>query len=69
MKMRIYVEVDASKTLCNTIKRNGFSLEPDGTGMKISINDSTPSVPKRKTKVEFVENPTDKLAEAVSKST
>ena len=68
MKLRVYVEVDASKSLCETIKRNGFSLEPDGSGMKLTIHDNTPTVPKRKIKVKFLDNPSDKLDDAVESS-
>jgi hypothetical protein len=67
MKLRVYVEVDASKSLCETIQRNGFHLSPDGSGMKLSIP-NTPTVPRRKTKVRFLSNPSDKLDEAVASS-
>ncbi len=67
MKLRVYVEVDASKSLCETIQRNGFKLQPDGTGMKLTIP-NTPTVPKRKTKVRFLEHPSDQLDDAVESS-
>lgn len=67
MKLRVYVEIDASKLICETIQRNGFSLKPDGTGMKLAIT-NTPTIPKRKTKVRFLEKPSDKLDDAVASS-
>lgn len=67
MKLRIYVEVEVSKTIAETIKRSGFVLEPDGTGMKVSITNA-PSIPKRKTQVRFVNNPPDLLDDAVASS-
>jgi hypothetical protein len=64
MKLRMYVEVDVSKSLADTIQRNGCILEPDGTGMKVKVP-NTPSVPKRKTKVAFVQNPINTLDHAI----
>lgn len=65
MKLRVYVEIDASKSLCETVQRNGFNLQPDGSGMKLTIP-NTPIVPKRKTKVRFVENPAHSIDYDVS---
>lgn len=62
MKLRIYVEADVSATIAKTIQRSGLTLEPDGTGMKIRIA-NTPTIPKRKVKVQFVENPSDKFTD------
>lgn len=67
MKLRMYIEAEVSKTVAETIQRSGLVVEPDGTGMKVKVP-NTPTVPKRKVKVKFLESPTDTLAEAISKS-
>jgi|CXWL01.1.fsa_nt_gi hypothetical protein len=64
MKLRIYIEVEVAKTVAETIKRSGFLLEPDGSGMKMTVS-NTPSIPKRKTHVRYVDDPLDSLAAAV----
>lgn len=65
MKFRIYIEVDVSKTIAETIQRNGFEACPDGSAMQIRAQHS-PTIPRRKTKVVFVENPIDTLENAVN---
>ena len=54
MKLRMYIEVDVSKSLADTMRRNGFSLERDGSGMKIIVPNS-PVIPRRKVKVQFLD--------------
>ncbi len=60
MKLRVVIDVDVSRTLAETMQRNGFHACPDGTALKIEIPNS-PIIPKRKTKVVFVENPVEPL--------
>lgn len=67
MKLRAYVEVEVSATLAETIKRSGFSLEPDGSGMKVKVP-HTPTIPKRKTVVRFLDDPPDTVDQAVQSS-
>lgn len=67
MKLRIYIEAEVSKTVAETIQRSGLALELDGTGMQIKVP-NTPTIPKRKVKVSFLDNPKDSLADAVAKS-
>jgi len=64
MKFRVYVEVDVSRTIAETIQRNGFQVCPDGSAMQIKVPHA-PTIPQRKTKVVFVENPTDTLDDAI----
>lgn len=68
MKLRIYIEVEVAKTVAETIKRGGFLLEPDGSGMKMTVS-NTPSIPKRKTHVRYLDDPPDSLTVAVEAST
>ena len=65
MKFRVLVEVDVSKTIAETIQRNGFQACPDGSAMQIKVPNS-PTIPKRKTKVVFVENPDGDLESIIS---
>lgn len=67
MKLRMYIEADVSKTMAETIQRSGLVIEPDGSGMKIKVP-NTPSIPKRKVKVKFLENPVDSLIDVMAKS-
>jgi|3_EtaG_2_1085321.scaffolds.fasta_scaffold00047_89 hypothetical protein len=57
MKLRVIVDVDVSPTLAETIQRGGFTLCADGSGQQVKVGGTSPAVPKRKTKVLFVENP------------
>ncbi len=52
MKMTITIEVNLSQTIADTIKRTGFSIEPDGSGMKIVVPNA-PTIPKRKVTVTY----------------
>ena len=54
MKMRIVIDVNVSKTLAQTMQRNGFNVIPEGTGLAIRIPNS-PAITKSKTKIEFKE--------------
>lgn len=67
MKLRMYIEADVSETMAATIQRSGLVIEPDGSGMKIKVP-HTPSIPKRKVKIKFLEDPSDSLDSAVAKS-
>lgn len=62
MKLRVVVDVDVSPTIAETIQRGGFTLCQDGSGQRLQVANS-PAIPKRKTKVMFVENPQKELAE------
>lgn len=67
MKLRVVIDMDVSNTLAETMQRNGFSAKPDGTAMKIEIPNS-PIIPKRKTKVAFIENPEESLVSVITGS-
>jgi hypothetical protein len=54
MKMRITIDVNVSKTLAQTMKRNGFNVIPEGTGLAIRIPNS-PAITKSKTQITFNE--------------
>lgn len=56
MKLMIVLEVDVSTTIAESMQRNGFTLAPDGTAMKVKVA-NCPSIPQRKTHVAFIENP------------
>jgi len=56
MKLRVVCDIDVSSTLSETIQRTGLTLCPDGSGLQVKIPNS-PAIPKRKTKVIFIENP------------
>lgn len=60
MKLRVVIEVDVSATIAATMQRNGFTACQDGSSMQIKVPNA-PSIPQRKTKVLFIENPTDDL--------
>lgn len=54
MKMRIIIDVNVSKTLAQTMERNGFNVIPEGTGLGIRIPNS-PAITKSKSKIIFTE--------------
>jgi len=54
MKMTITIDVDVSKTMAQTMKRNGFNVIPEGTGLAIRLANS-PAITKSKSKVVFTE--------------
>ena len=63
MKLRVVVDVDVSPTLAETIQRGGFTLCADGSGQQVKVGGNSPTIPKRKTKVLFVENPETPMAD------
>jgi hypothetical protein len=67
MKLRVVIDVDVSHTLAETMQRNGFNACPDGSALKIEIPNS-PIIPKRKTKVAFIENPIESLGNIIDGS-
>ncbi len=54
MKMRIIIDVNVSKTLAQTMERNGFNVIPEGTGLAIRIPNSH-AITKSKSKITFSE--------------
>lgn len=50
--MRVTIEVDVSKTVAETMQRNGFNLCKDGSAMQVKVGNA-PAIPRRKTKVNF----------------
>jgi hypothetical protein len=67
MKLRVVVDVDVSKTIAETIKRNGLTVCRDGSSMQVRVP-NTPAIPRRKTKVEFVSDPKADISEVVQAS-
>ena len=67
MKLRVIVDMDVSKTMAETIQRTGFSVCPDGSGVQVRVPNS-PAIPKRKTRIECVENPSSSLKDIVAAS-
>lgn len=59
MKLHIEIDVDASETIVDTIKRGNFTIAKDGSGHKIQAG-SDIVVPNRKCKVRFEEVPKEK---------
>ena len=62
MKLQILVEVDVSKTIAGTMQRSGFEFINTGSAIQIKVGNA-PVIPQRKTKVIFVENPTQSIDE------
>lgn len=50
MKLSVYIEVDASKTAIQCLKKHGFTVTADGPNMRLSIAEYG-NVPQRKAKV------------------
>jgi hypothetical protein len=67
MKLRIVLDVDVSPTIAKTIQRTGFNLCPDGSSMQVQVPNS-PAIPRRKTRIEYVENPQDTISEMIAKA-
>jgi hypothetical protein len=63
MKLRVIVEVDVSQTMAETMQRGGFSVIPDGSAMQVRVGNS-PAIPKRKTDVQYIQNPQKEKAGA-----
>ena len=61
-KLRIICEIEASRSLIGTIKRTGFTVCEDGSGFQVKIANS-PSIPRRKTKIKFIDEPTKPFEE------
>ena len=64
MKLRVVVDVEVSKTIAETMKRNGFTLCQDGSSMQVQVS-HTPAIPRRKTKVKFIPNPKSEIDDVV----
>ena len=45
-----------SQTIMETMRRTGFTVAQDGAAMQIKVPNS-PSIPQRKSKVTFLDNP------------
>lgn len=58
MKLHIVIDTTVSPTIAATMKRTGFQLAPDGTGMKIVVPNS-PTITRRKVKVQFTTEESD----------
>ena len=56
MKTIIQIEVEASETITDTIKRGTFAVDKDGSGHKITVGDNL-VVPSRKCKVTYKDAP------------
>ncbi len=56
MKQTITIEVEASETILETIKRGPFVVDNDGSGHKIRVGDNI-VVPSRKCKVTYTDAP------------
>lgn len=63
MKLRVVVDVDVSPTMAETIQRGGFTLCQDGSGQQVKVGGNSPTIPKRKTKVLYVKNPTTPISQ------
>lgn len=67
MKLRVIMDVEVSQTMAETIQRTGFSVCPDGSAMQVRVGNS-PAIPRRKTAVQYVSNPTASIAKVVAAS-
>ncbi len=61
-KLRIICDIEASRSLINTIKRTGFTVCEDGSGFQVKIANSPP-IPKRKVQTRFIDAPSKPLEE------
>jgi len=52
MKLKIEIEIEASETIIETIKRGPFVVDNDGSGHKIKVGDNI-VVPNRKCKIKY----------------
>ena len=55
MKYTITIDIDASDTIIETIRRGSFTVDNDGSGHKIRSGDRV-VVPRRKCNVTFTDN-------------
>lgn len=53
MKFKIIIDVEVSPTMAETMRRNGFSVCPDGSAMQIKVGNS-PAIPRRKTSIKYI---------------
>ena len=58
MKLRMYIEINASKSIIDTIKRNGFTLEKDGSSARVVVPNA-PTIPRRKVNIKFLDGDSD----------
>ena len=63
MKLLVLLEVDVSKTIAETMQRNGFTVAQDGSHMQIKVP-NTPAIPQRKTKIVFITDPRQPIESA-----
>jgi len=65
--MRITIEIEASKTIIETMQRSGFTVASDGAGMQIKVPHA-PNITNRKTRIVFNEivEPIKQLTEELS---
>ncbi len=55
MKLSIEIDVDASESIIETIKRGNFSVDKDGSGHKLVVGHDV-VVPSRKCSVKYLLN-------------
>jgi hypothetical protein len=68
IKLRVIVDVEVSPTMAENIQRNGFSVSPVGSTMRVKVGNS-PTIPNSRTDVECILNPTTPIAKVVGAST
>jgi len=52
MKLRIEIEIDASETIVDAVKRGNFNVNKDGSGHKLVVGNEI-VVPSRKCSIKF----------------
>lgn len=67
MKLIVVLEIDVSKTMAETMQRTGFTLANDGSAMQIKVP-NCPTIPQRKTRVTFIEDPEIPLSELLKQA-
>lgn len=63
MKLKVTIEVDASSTIVDSIKRGSFRVDKDGSGHKLLVG-SDVVVPSRKCVVSYADNEGNKSNES-----
>lgn len=66
MKFRVVIDVDVSTTIAETMQRNGFAVCVDGSALQIKVA-NCPAIPKRKTKIKFIESPQESVEGVANK--
>jgi len=66
MKLRVVIDVDVSTTIAETMQRNGFAVCVDGSALQIKVT-NCPAIPKRKTKIKFIESPQESVEGVANK--